>query len=371
MGTSSSPSPSRCQCPSETGMSPSAFFSFLSINRGLDTQRCTHGHISSLFPLRLYHCAHSPWQLSSCKGPALHQHQSLTYGLWWPLCIDTRGTQVYPPFLFSFSFLIINDSDSTKDRFLSTYHVPEITLPSNLPLPLHHHSHPTSSEHLPLPSSQPISASSSLASRDVHLGSPIRRPSHRRSHSHSSPRSSLSKAAGNRPSIHIVGPTPTSSLRGDQGIGNSGSLGPSTLALLGAHTKGKTKDLPFFNATVLELVKLVQIGLSLFGMYGVREDLNCAGGMLLFDGLLCDVTVRGIERWIAEIGEPRAGLEVSLCCNCVMSISLTFTQQACRANSRPNVCVRTSKSCIIHAKQALCLGLLERECTSHLQPYRP
>lgn len=48
-------------------------------------------------------------------------------------------------------------------------------------------------------------------------------------------------------------------------------------------------------------------------MYGVREDLNCAGGVLLFDGLLCDVTVRGIERWIAEIGEPRAGLEVSLC----------------------------------------------------------
>jgi hypothetical protein len=79
---------------------------------------------------------------------------------------------------------------------------------------------------------------------------------------------------------------------------------------LGTHTKGRTKDLPFFNATVLELIKLVQVGLSLFGMYDVSEGLGC--GRLLVDGLLCDVTVRGIERWIVEIGEPRACLEVSV-----------------------------------------------------------
>ncbi|KAF9453007.1 hypothetical protein P691DRAFT_116995 [Macrolepiota fuliginosa MF-IS2] len=48
----------------------------------------------------------------------------------------------------------------------------------------------------------------------------------------------------------------------------------------------------------------------LFGMYGVKEGLVCGSGTPpLIDGLLCDVTVRGIERWIAEIGEPRAGLE--------------------------------------------------------------
>lgn len=123
----------------------------------------------------------------------------------------------------------------------------------------------------------------------------------------------MSKSSSARPSIHVVGPSPTPSVI----QGTSGSWGTSTLALLSSHSKGKTKDLPFFNATVLELVKLVQVGLSLFGMYDVREGLSCAGDTLLVDGLLCDVTVRGIERWIAEIGEPRAGLEV-----CVITIHL-------------------------------------------------
>lgn len=206
-------------------------------------------------------------------------------------------------------------SDTTKDRFISTYHIPEITLPSTHPIPLHHfhNSHLTSSDHLPL-LPQPVSASPSLTSKDVHLGSPTRRPSHHRSRSHSSPRSSFSKSSAH-PSIHIVGPTPTSSFRGGDSrqttSANSASSGPSTLALLTTHQKGKTKDLPSFNATVLELVKLVQVGLALFGMYDVKGGLSYTGGVLI-DGLLCDVTVRGIERWIAEIGEPRVGLEVSL-----------------------------------------------------------
>ncbi|KAF5363541.1 hypothetical protein D9756_000366 [Leucocoprinus leucothites] len=202
--------------------------------------------------------------------------------------------------------LCIVFSDSTKDRFVSTYHIPEITLPSTLPLPLYHHPYPTSSDHLPLPASQPISASSSLASRDAHLGSPTRRPSHYRSQSQTSPRGTIPRAGSSRPSIHIVGPSPTPS--GIQSTATSFSS-PSILALLSTHTKGKSKDLPFFNATVLELVKLVQTGLSLFGMYDVKESMGFTGGRLLVDGLLCDITVRGIERWIAEIGEPRAGLE--------------------------------------------------------------
>ncbi|KAF8351438.1 hypothetical protein F5887DRAFT_937473 [Amanita rubescens] len=60
----------------------------------------------------------------------------------------------------------------------------------------------------------------------------------------------------------------------------------------------RTKDRNIFTATVLELVKLIQAGLSLFGMYS---------GPL--DGLLCDTTVDGIRRWIADIGEPIIGLE--------------------------------------------------------------
>ncbi|KAF8621597.1 hypothetical protein AX15_007620 [Amanita polypyramis BW_CC] len=58
------------------------------------------------------------------------------------------------------------------------------------------------------------------------------------------------------------------------------------------------RDRNTFTATVLELVKLIQAGLSLFGMYS---------GPL--DGLLCDTTVDGIRRWIADIGEPIIGLE--------------------------------------------------------------
>jgi hypothetical protein len=65
--------------------------------------------------------------------------------------------------------------------------------------------------------------------------------------------------------------------------------------------RGKTKDRALFNATVLELVKLIQAGLFIFGLYGSR---------FLPDGLLCDNTVEGIRRWIITIGEPCVGLEV-------------------------------------------------------------
>ncbi|KAK2466228.1 hypothetical protein APHAL10511_001870 [Amanita phalloides] len=64
----------------------------------------------------------------------------------------------------------------------------------------------------------------------------------------------------------------------------------------------RTRDRNIFTATVLELVKLIQAGLSLFGMYS---------GPL--DGLLCDTTVDGIRRWIADIGEPIVGLEPPEC----------------------------------------------------------
>ena len=55
--------------------------------------------------------------------------------------------------------------------------------------------------------------------------------------------------------------------------------------------------------TVLELVKLVQTGLMLFRMFpSIPEEIN---------GLLCDVTVDGVQRWVMEIGEPYYNLEVS------------------------------------------------------------
>lgn len=104
--------------------------------------------------------------------------------------------------------------------------------------------------------------------------------------------------------------------------------------------------------TVLELVKLVQAGLVIFGMYGFsgsndndndngyrgsndndngyrgsNDDGNKDGSRtagagagrgttLPIDGLLCDVTVEGIQRWVGEIGEPCVGVEVGFVFSC-------------------------------------------------------
>ncbi|KAH8118294.1 hypothetical protein DFH11DRAFT_1723223 [Phellopilus nigrolimitatus] len=56
-----------------------------------------------------------------------------------------------------------------------------------------------------------------------------------------------------------------------------------------------------FRQTVLELVKLIQCGLSLFDMFPNNlEEQN---------GLLCDVTVDGIQKWVTEVGEPYMKVE--------------------------------------------------------------
>lgn len=67
------------------------------------------------------------------------------------------------------------------------------------------------------------------------------------------------------------------------------------------HDKVRSKEL--FNATVLELVKFIQCGLAIFGMFDLSLERN---------GLLCDVTVDGIQRWITEVGEPCLHVEVDL-----------------------------------------------------------
>lgn len=61
-----------------------------------------------------------------------------------------------------------------------------------------------------------------------------------------------------------------------------------------------------FNSVVLELVKLIQAALSVFGMFDLeREERN---------GLLCDVTCDGIQRWVTKIGEPLMNVEVGCLC---------------------------------------------------------
>jgi hypothetical protein len=64
----------------------------------------------------------------------------------------------------------------------------------------------------------------------------------------------------------------------------------------------KIRSSDLFGTTILELVKLIQAALSLFGMFSLCHD--------DWNGLLCDVTVDGIQRWVAEIGEQHMGVEV-------------------------------------------------------------
>lgn len=50
----------------------------------------------------------------------------------------------------------------------------------------------------------------------------------------------------------------------------------------------------WFTETVLELVRMVQAALSLFGMFSLAADER--------DGLICDSTVDGMQRWADNIG---------------------------------------------------------------------
>ena len=64
----------------------------------------------------------------------------------------------------------------------------------------------------------------------------------------------------------------------------------------------KIRSSDLFGPTILELVKLIQAALSLFGMFSLCQD--------DWNGLLCDLTVDGIQRWVTEIGEEHMGVEV-------------------------------------------------------------
>ncbi|KZT71574.1 hypothetical protein DAEQUDRAFT_763797 [Daedalea quercina L-15889] len=65
--------------------------------------------------------------------------------------------------------------------------------------------------------------------------------------------------------------------------------------------KGNARSAPCFNATVLELVKLIQAGLAMFDLFDISPEER--------NGLLCDVTCDGIRRWAAEVGEPCMKIE--------------------------------------------------------------
>lgn len=75
---------------------------------------------------------------------------------------------------------------------------------------------------------------------------------------------------------------------------------------------------PHFTTHVLELVKLLQAALAMCGMFPLPPPHTSA---LAFDGLLCDVTIDGLRKWVVEIGESLVGIEVgsylkALCVSC-------------------------------------------------------
>ena len=54
---------------------------------------------------------------------------------------------------------------------------------------------------------------------------------------------------------------------------------------------------------MLGLVKAIQASLTIFGMFDLNYERN---------GLLCDLTVDGIQKWVAEIGEPHIHVEAGV-----------------------------------------------------------
>ncbi|EGO27567.1 hypothetical protein SERLADRAFT_435344 [Serpula lacrymans var. lacrymans S7.9] len=166
-------------------------------------------------------------------------------------------------------------SETTKERFRSTYLLPDSQVPTPFRSKTQSHSHarPPSISTSPL-----ISAS---------LPSPSVSPSI----------SPVSTFAPGAPTFTSVFQTPTSS----------------------SQTTTTRPRNPFFNATVLELVKLVQAALAICGMFPLAGLVNVASSgqgstpssltICELDGLLCDVTVEGLQRWVAELGERCVGVE--------------------------------------------------------------
>lgn len=82
---------------------------------------------------------------------------------------------------------------------------------------------------------------------------------------------------------------------------------PNASQISATVTPGPSRH-PHFTAHVLELVKLLQAALAICGMFPLPPPHTPAAA---FDGLLCDVTIDGLRRWGAEIGDSLIGSEVS------------------------------------------------------------
>lgn len=176
-------------------------------------------------------------------------------------------------------------SDATKDRFICTYHLPEHTQSRNAPI--------TSTDSLPLPPA--LSKTRSHSQSNSHQDSLLNfntSPAKQHTTNQASPSASISKGGSS------ISKSATGFVLGLPNVTHD-----STTKSKEKEVGNKTRDRDTFNATVLELVKLIQASLAIFGFYGSPDT------GIQPDGVLCDETVDGIRRWIIDIGEPCVGLE--------------------------------------------------------------
>lgn len=104
-----------------------------------------------------------------------------------------------------------------------------------------------------------------------------------------------------------------------------------------------------FSTVVIELVRIVQAALSIFGFFQPPPGATLRSNPSI-DGLLCDNTVVGVQSWIAEIGGPFIGIEVCIALlSCfLLTVAVSIADGACHG---PNGCVRTSQPCSRHQEQ--------------------
>ncbi|KAJ7095410.1 hypothetical protein B0H15DRAFT_1020241, partial [Mycena belliarum] len=177
-------------------------------------------------------------------------------------------------------------SDTTKDRFIATYHLPDtIVSPTGV----------TSPAVAALTGSPVLTPQPSPSKRRPRLS--ISPPSHRSEDVSIVPGSPNSSHHRPPATLHITPPTPTYPVP-------YGLVSPPATSG-GRHTsKGKTRgDRATFSASVLELVRLIQAGLAISGLFPAEPQ--------ALDGLLCDKTVEGLGIWVTDVGEQCVNIEAT------------------------------------------------------------
>ncbi|KAK7061736.1 hypothetical protein R3P38DRAFT_2831259 [Favolaschia claudopus] len=177
-------------------------------------------------------------------------------------------------------------SETTKDRFIATYHLPDTIVSGTGSIPI-----PSSTPASPMPSPRPSPskhrARLSTSPPNPHGSDSVKVPS--------SPTSSRR----NHASLEITLP-PTLAVPYTP-------FSPTIATTPGGRyaPKGKSRaDRATFSASVLELVRLIQAGLAIFGLFPADPR--------ALDGLLCDKTVEGLGTWVTDVGEQCvANLEAS------------------------------------------------------------